>query len=396
MNIVCIAASQVPSATANSIQVMKACQALAQLGHAVRLLVPQAQKPGEPPPTADQLKAHYGLELAFPLEWLPANPRWKRYDFCWRAVQRAKALRADLVYIWPLQAADFALLARLPVMLEMHGPPEGALGPWLFRLFLKLPGRKRLLPITHALEQQLARAYHFVPSPSPTDHRSLITGHSTQSTVHSIISPNAIDLERYATLPSPAAARGELGLPEQFTVGYTGHLYPGRGMALLLELARRFPQLHFLWVGGHPEDVAQWQQRLASEHLDNVTLTGFIENQRLPRYQAAADLLLMPYERAIAGSSGGNSASYASPMKMFDYMACGRAILSSDLPVIREVLNEANAVLCPPEDPSAWAAALQSLHDDEPRRLRLAQQARQDVQQYTWQARAQRALAGWE
>jgi glycosyltransferase involved in cell wall biosynthesis len=190
--------------------------------------------------------------------------------------------------------------------------------------------------------------------------------------------------------------RQALGLPEQFTAGYTGHLYPGRGMALLVELARQFPQVHFLWVGGHAEDVTHWRQRLAAEQLNNVTLTGFVENHLLPRYQAAADLLLMPYERAIAGSSGGNSAFYASPMKMFDYMACERAILSSDLPVIHEVLHEANAVLCPPEDPAAWAAALQSLRDDEARRLRLAHQARQDVQQYTWQARAQRALAGFK
>jgi hypothetical protein len=146
MKIVCIAASQVPSSTANSIQVMKACQALAQLGHEVRLLVPQVEAPDGQPASTPDLKSHYGLETIFPIEWLPTHPRWKRYDFCWRAVQRAKALGADLVYVWPLQAACFALLAKLPVVMEMHGPPEGALGPWLFRLFLKLPGRKRLLP----------------------------------------------------------------------------------------------------------------------------------------------------------------------------------------------------------------------------------------------------------
>ncbi len=375
MKITCIAASQIPSATANSIQMMKACQALAQLGHEVHLLVPQSA--GSQPPTTDALIANYGLSTTFPIEWLPANPRWKRYDFCWRAVQRAKALEADLAYVWPLQAANLALLAGLGVILEMHGPPEGALGPWLFRLFLSLPGRKRTLPITRALEQQLAARYPL-------------------SAVHSIISPNAIDLERYAALPAPLAARRSLEMPEQFTVGYTGHLYPGRGMSMLVDLARRFPQLHFLWVGGNPQDVTHWREHLASENLHNVSLTGFIENHRLPIYQAAADVLLMPYERAIAGSSGGNSAAYASPMKMFDYMACGRAIISSDLPVIGEVLNETNAVLCPPEDPQAWSAALQALYDDEPCRLRLAQQALQDVKQYTWQARAARALEGWK
>lgn len=375
MKITCIAASEIPSATANSIQVMKACQALAQLGHEVHLLVPR--RAGSQPPTPEALKTHYGLADLFPIEWMPAHPRWKRYDFCWRAVRRAKALGAGLVYVWPLQAADLALLAGLGVILEMHGPPEGGLGPWLFRIFLGLPGRKRILPITQALKQLLAARYSL-------------------SHVETVISPNAIDLERYASLPPPSEARSELGLPEQFTVGYTGHLYPGRGMNMLVALAQRFSHLHFLWVGGNPNDVNHWKERLASEKLNNVTLTGFIENHRLPIYQAAADVLLMPYERTIAGSSGGNSALYASPMKMFDYMACRRTIISSDLPVIGEVLNETNAVLCPPEDPEAWAAALQALYQDQPRRLHLAQQALQDVKRFTWQARAARAIEGWQ
>ena len=83
-------------------------------------------------------------------------------------------------------------------------------------------------------------------------------------------------------------------------------------------------------------------------------MTGFIENSKLPLYQAACDILLMPYENAIAGSSGGNSVDICSPMKMFEYMAVGRAIISSDLPVIHEVLDNETAFFCPPEDSSAW------------------------------------------
>ena len=82
-------------------------------------------------------------------------------------------------------------------------------------------------------------------------------------------------------------------------------------------------------------------------------------------------------------------------MKMFEYMACRRTILSSDLPVIREVLNERNAMLLSPEDPDAWAAALQTCLDDPDTSQLLAEQARQDVQQYTWLERARRALEGF-
>jgi glycosyltransferase involved in cell wall biosynthesis len=129
--------------------------------------------------------------------------------------------------------------------------------------------------------------------------------------------------------------------------------------------------------------------------LNNVHLTGFIENRHLPLYQAAGDVLLMPYERSISGSSGGNSADICSPMKMFDYLACGRAILTSELPVLHEVLNERNAVFCPPQDLAAWRHTLSELFSDESRRIELGEHARQDAALYTWRGRVQRALQGW-
>jgi len=162
-----------------------------------------------------------------------------------------------------------------------------------------------------------------------------------------------------------------------------------------LGLARGFPEINFLWVGGRPRDIESWRTRLANEGVKNITLTGYIDKSRLPLYQAAADILLMPYERMIAGSSGGNSADICSPMKMFDYLAAGRVIVSSDLPVIREVLNENNAIFAAPEDLAAWQQALAGLLADPQKYQRLAVQARKDAAQYSWQARAARAIEGF-
>ena len=303
MKIVCISASRVPSTAANSLQVMKACQALSQLGHEVHLLVPRTED-GQ---RNNELTSFYGLQTSFPVEWLPAQPYLRRYDFAWHAVRWARAHDADTTYVWVLQAAVLALMARLPVIIEMHGPPEGTFGPTLFRLFLRLSGKKRWLPITQALANSIDQKYHTI-----NNDKGFV-----------VVSPNGVDLERFHDLPDPATARELLGLPAGLTAGYTGHLYAGRGTSLLVELARRFPDVHFLWVGGRPQEVQEWRQHLANAGLANVTLTGFVENSRLPQYQAAADILLMPYEKVITGSSGGNSSTYASPMKMFEYMARG-------------------------------------------------------------------------
>jgi glycosyltransferase involved in cell wall biosynthesis len=372
VKIACLAASAVPSNTANSIQMMKACHALVQSGQQVQLWVP-----GSSPTPWTELADHYGLSDRFVIHWLPSPRFWKRYDFTWLAVQEARAWGADLFYTWMVQAAVLAQTDHLPVILEVHDCPTGKLGTRLFRHLIQSREQKRLLIITEALRQKLEQEYQI----------SFGAGEVQ-------IAPNGTDPGIYNGLPEPEEARRQLGLPEKLTAGYTGHFYRGRGTDLLLGLARSFPQVNFLWVGGRAQDIETWSSRLAKEKLENITLTGYIEKSRLPLYQAAADILLMPYERVIAGSSGGNSADICSPMKMFDYLATGRVIISSDLPVIREVLNENNTVFAAPEDLADWQLALADIMKDPQKCQRLAVQARIDAARYSWQARAIRAING--
>lgn len=371
MKIVCISASFIPANTANSIQVVKAVHALAELGHQVTLLVP-----GDQHTTWDELKMHYGIQTPFTIVWIPENLIFKRYDFAFKAVNQARKLNPDLVYTWVLQAGVLALWRGIPTILEMHDRVTGRIGPWLFRRFYSSKTRRRLVTITDALRNALISAFDL-----------------DTSKMDIIIAPDGVDLERYKDLPSPAEARKALAIPERFTAGYTGHFYAGRGIELMLGLAKTLPEVQFLWVGGDPVDVTRWQNQLRGEHVDNVILTGFVDNARLPQYQAAAEVLLMPYGTTISGSGGGNTADIASPMKMFEYMAAGRAILSSDLPVIHEVLDESTAVFCPPEDLSAWQQALSHLRENPGDGQALGQSALEAVQAYTWRSRSERALA---
>jgi glycosyltransferase involved in cell wall biosynthesis len=371
MKIVCISASFVPSETANSIQMMKAVHALAQLGHNVTLLVPE----NRPQSSIEDLQSFYGLSTPFRIEQLHSASRRR---FFWEALRRATKLGPDIAYTWVPQSAVYALLHRMPVILELHDLPSGPAGPWWYRLFLWIPGRKRIMVITHALQLALENKYGKRLAPEDT-----------------ILAPNGIEPERFENLPAPQLARRQLGLAQSPTVICTGHLYAGRGVELFLQLARGVPDAQFIWAGGKPEDVAHRKAQSAPQ--SNVTFTGFIPNDRLPLYQAAADVLLMPYGKNIGISSGGgNSAAISSPMKMFEYLAASRAIVASDLPVFREVLNERNAVFCPPDDVPAWTAAVRSLLDDPARREALSLQAKQDSRKYAWTERAKRALKDFE
>jgi glycosyltransferase involved in cell wall biosynthesis len=192
----------------------------------------------------------------------------------------------------------------------------------------------------------------------------------------------------------------------------------------LSELARQMPQVNFLWVGGTPELVKFWRGKLNEANITNVTMTGFVQHERIPLYQAASDVLLMPYSRSVEGSSGQDIAEVINPMKMFEYMAAGRPVISADLPSIREVLNEGNAVFCEPYGGRVgggvsiqtsstrpmqpyrevseggdhdvidnWKSAIEALLEDEPRRLALGAQARKEVERFTWMNREEKVMS---
>jgi len=370
MRIAAISNSRIPSSTANSIQAMKVCDALVQAGHDVQLMVP-----AETEPVAwKDLARHYGVENEFPVEWLPSRRAFHRLDFVWHARAAAHRQGAQLTYTWLPQSAALEAWFDRPVVLEMHADVAGRMGAWWLRQFWR-SSRGRLLVTTTALRRALERSTHMQFPDGAVQ-----------------VAPNGVDLERYQGLPAPAEARAQLRLPERFTIGFTGHFYAGRGIELLFELAHALPELSFLWVGGTAEAVTEWRAKLRATNQTNVILTGFVENTRLALYQAASDVLLMPYTRSIAASSGQNIAEVINPMKMFEYMAARRAIITSDLPVIREVLDEAQAVFCPPSDVGAWKAAVMELASNSERRAALAENARREVEKFTWVRRARKAL----
>jgi glycosyltransferase involved in cell wall biosynthesis len=392
MKIAILAPSRIPARTANSMQVMKMTQALANLGHEVRMAVPGPKPRIEDPELRwQELSYHYGLELRFPIDWLLAQDRWRRYDYGWRSVRWAGRWGAEVVYTRLPQAAAFSSWLGLRTIFELHDLPSGKAGPYLFRTFLNGKGAIRLVTISQVLREDLVEKIK-----EPGVARL------------SLVAPDGVDLNRYQELPEPLQARRALiraSLPEQtgrsfdperFTVGYTGHLYPGRGISLILEMAARLPEVNFLLVGGEPEEVSHYQERIQKRGLQNVLLIGFVPNAELPKFQAACEVLLMPYQERVAASSGGDIARYLSPMKLFEYMACGRAILSSDLSVLREALTPENAMLLPPGDLEPWVAALEMLRANPDRRAALANQAQRDVEKFTWEVRAARILQGIE
>lgn len=201
-----------------------------------------------------------------------------------------------------------------------------------------------------------------------------------------VVIPNGINSGRFADAPDTQAAKQALGLDGRLVLGFTGFVRDWHGLDKVIAMmagdapgARR----HLLVVGDGPARAALEQQARELGMADRVTFTGVVGRDDVARHVAAFDIALQP---AVV--------AYASPLKLFEYLALGKAIVGPAQPNIEEILRpDYNAVLFDPQDPYGLARAVQRLCDDGALRARVAANARHTIaeQNLTWHANARRA-----
>ena len=374
MKILYLSGSYVPSRRASSVHVMRMCQALAELGHEVVLVnkdTPEASEAG-----VKDVYQFYGVEPVFSIEKL------KRPSFrgggIWFMTAVWKYLRenrqaVDIVYSRDIPGAWIATRLGLPTIFEAHGVPPNGLVRSLYQGMISEQSFLRLIVISQGLKDDLANL-QLLPIVA-----EVVVAHD-----------GAIPIKDQA----PGTDRlGQLK-DDGFAVGYIGQLYPGKGIEVILPLARRMADVCFHIIGGQEEDLRYWQ---AQKPPQNVKFHGFISPGEISDLYRKFDVLVLPAQNKVYGASGQSEISrWMSPMKMFEYMATGKPIVSSDLPVLREVLaDEQNALLVGPDDIDGWETAVRRLQLEPVLAARLGQQAQQDLlDEYTWAARAKKVLLG--
>jgi glycosyltransferase involved in cell wall biosynthesis len=282
----------------------------------------------------------------------------------------------DLVYCRNLIGAWLATFMGMKVVFEAHELLEGRLAATLYRRLCRSNRLVRIVSITDALRRDL-ELNDIVPRFGDT-----------------VVAPSAVnpDKVRGPTEGISEMRRNRFGTATQ--VGYIGNLYAGRGVNMILGLAARLPGLTFHIVGGDEKALA----RLRKQQLTpNVVLHGFVRHELIGDYYDLFDVLLLPHQEHVLGASGTTDiARWCSPMKLFEYMATGKVIVASDLPVLSEVLRDGrNALIVPGSDIDAWEDAVRRLSSDEELRLQLGKAARREcLTKYTWTSRADTVLAG--
>ena len=371
MKLAYLAQSTIPSTAANSVHVMKMCAAFASAGAEVELVVPDVPGDG-----VGDVHAHYGVARNFAVRRVPyTDPKGSRlvYAFSaarlWMQFRRAvRDFRPDVIYGRSVIGCHAGASLGIRTCLEVHQPVWGSLVEGA--LFRSLIGKEPfcgLVTITSAL-------------------KSMYEAEGATGGKPVLVAPDAADPSDLGDVPENWP-----GGPGRLQVGYVGSLNLGRGIEVILELARRNPDVDFHLVGGSEADRRRLEENLSSP---NVHAHGFVPPSRTHLYRNACDVLLAPYQRSVRVHGGeGDTASYCSPLKIFEYMSARKPMLVSDLPVFHEVLGAGNAVLLPPDDVDAWEEALNRLRDGAARHA-LAEEAYGDfVANHTWEKRAEKLLS---
>lgn len=375
-----------PLERANGVQILKTADALARGGARTTLLVRRS----DPRPTAEILGL-YGLAADSGLDVKRLAVLHRRGSFLLpRASFLARATfatrgtlgRGGIVFTRDLQLADWLLaLRRRPVVYEAHavesllyrerGALYGTSENALPRKAARIAGREARV---------WRRAAGFVTTTAGIrDSFTTLYGPRERTRVV----PNGCDV------PSARVFRGLPSGPPRIV--YAGQLYPWKGVDVLVDAMTRVPGARLVILGGiagEPDLDRVRTQVAARGLLDRTEMPGTVSQARVAEELAAASVVVVPFLMTAM------TERHTSPLKLFEAMAAGRAIVATDLPSSREILRDGeNALLVPPGDAAALAAAVSRLVADPPLALRLARAAFDEAPRYAWDARA-RSLRG--
>lgn len=369
---------RVGSRDGQSVHIDELVHAFRSLGHEVVVVGPpgfERSGLGEGPRIAASIKRHLPrlfFEFAEVAYNLPAYLRLKR------ALRRS---RPDLIYerygLFFVAGSLLSKRARIPIFLEVNSPlaQERAEfgGLTLQRLARRLERwtwrhATRVLPVTGVLAEM-------VRSSGVRD-------------VSIAVIPNGIDPDRFPGARDVERAKAAIGVTGKTVLGFTGFIRAWHGLDSVFDFLvdpETPPKLHLLIIGDGPAR-AELERRADELGIrSRVTFAGLAARDDVARLIDAFDIALQP--RAVG---------YASPLKLFEYMALSKAIVAPNQPNIREILShEANALLFEPGNPAAMAAAIARLATDAALRDRLGSAARATIfdRHLLWRSNAQKIAA---
>lgn len=335
MRILVAAGFPANSKYANAINTIKIADGFAKNGHDVVVV---CRRPRSGAVEVDILRERFGLSDAVCFEQVPATylgvPLDKSYAFAHQVSRICGKMRVDLAYcrnfVAPVQLAN----AGIPTVAESHAP-VGHKPRVLCRMLDALRRHsefRALVTIAPVLRN------HFVSLGAPEEK------------VH--VLPDGVDLEHFIRPPHSGPCR--FARPKAV---YAGHLYDYKGVPTILEAACLMPDIDFVLVGGHADDVKRVSAQIRRKNISNVELTGWLPHSSVPQWLWDADVLLLP------PSVHHPSARWTSPVKLGEYLASGTPIVASRIPALEYWLRNGEVCFVDPDNAVALSEGIRAVLD---------------------------------
>lgn len=370
-NIIYIANARIPTEKAHGVQIMKMCEAFARMGAKIELVTPRRFNPIKEDPFH-----YYNVDEKFKIKRIPCiDLVWsgkvgffvQAFSFAITSFFYVIFKKTDIVYSRDELPLFFLSFFKDHLYWETHVPKSNFIAK---RVVKKTNG---IVSITQGLKDFHIKTYGLA-------NKKIL------------VAPDGVDLADFEKEVSKKELRDKFRLPQnKKIVSYIGKYKTmgiGKGVDNLVKsfpsVMEASPRAFLMLVGINNDEIPELAEIMKHAGLEDkdYMIVPHVSRKDISSYLKLSDVLIMSYPNLE------HYAKYMSPLKLFEYMASGIPIVSSDLPSIREVLNESNSVLVDLEDSSSLSDGIVKVLNDERLAHRISHQSLSDIKGYTWESRA--------
>ncbi len=377
MKILYLTQSQIPSRSANSIHVMSLANELVKYGNEVHVV---SQNNKTDIFKVKNIYKYYNVKKSNLLKViicnLSTNGLLREAFYFIKVLFLLIKNKYDIIYSRNIYASYLLSLMGIKSMMELHSPPQ-KYAKFFFKKALKNKSVKCIITISESLEKFIKKNFSLKEIPIKV----------IRDAANVFLVNNISYLKKKFKI-------------KKNSVGYIGGLFRGRGIDLIIDIAFKCKDHNFYIVGGTQNEIKFWKARVKS---DNVFFIGYLEHYKSSQLSFVFDILIAPYQEKVYvhGSTLENfeknaleTSKFMSPLKIFEYMATKKPIITSDMPVLREFLNNnENCILCNSKKIDEWISAIKKLKSNNDFKKRITDNAYNElVNNYTWSKRAKNII----
>lgn len=360
MKMIYVSSSTLFSKSANSLHVMKMAKSFSKLVDEVELIVRDICE-------KKNYYEYYDVEESFKITNMKVNNFNKITPVIYLIKNFLKFNRklkdSNTIFFGRdiLTLSIFSIFSN-NVSIELHSISNSIIKNLMLKTLIKHKRFKKIIVISEALKHDVINKYK-------ADEKHILVAHD---------GADLQDIDNHESVNK---------------IGYVGSINKGRGIELIVSLARKMENLEFHIVGG--TKIELMEKLNISEFPDNLILHGYLSQSEIKKFISEMYIMLAPYQQKVGISAKNtDTAKWMSPIKIFEYMSFSKAIIVSHIKVLEEIIEpNKNAVFANHEDVKEWELKVLKLINNSDYHQNIKKNAYRTLKEkYTWDKRANNIL----